>query len=221
MPDANPQKSLIQDAARQSNRAAWNAVGMAVAAFGLLLAAGSVLLALTILNEEDSAIDPDPVLQLIAHQGAGRALAFNDEGSQVATGGADNAIRIWDAESGDLILEFDDHSAAVVALGWAGDIITSQDASGQILTWDATNGNPLDTSEEIPPDPPQTRWIAEDWIADSTATGLIFYTGQAEAERTTLTTAQVLALAVRPNHNELAAVDAQGRLSFWKIPDIQ
>jgi len=56
-----------------------------------------------VLNANTSAAEIDAAsddVNYIGHQGAVIELAFNDDGTRIASAGADGTIRIWDAESG-------------------------------------------------------------------------------------------------------------------------
>jgi cell division cycle 20-like protein 1, cofactor of APC complex len=46
-------------------------------------------------------------------------LRWSPEGSQLASGGNDNKVFIWDIRHNDPILKFSDHTAAVKAISWS------------------------------------------------------------------------------------------------------
>src|SRR5690606_17397470 len=54
-----------------------------------------------------------------AHNNAVYTLAFSPDGSRLAIGGNDNALRIWDTSDGALVFEFPDLASRVGTLSWS------------------------------------------------------------------------------------------------------
>lgn len=69
-----------------------------------------------------------------------RALAWSSDATYLATAGADNLIRLWDAEKGEYIREFD-NQAMVVSLAWRpGSLQLAAWGGEYVRLWDATDG---------------------------------------------------------------------------------
>jgi WD40 repeat protein len=58
---------------------------------------------------------------LVGHRGQVHALAFAEDGLTLVTGGRDDAIHIWNPESGELVTSLDSASAGLSALAYARD----------------------------------------------------------------------------------------------------
>jgi len=84
----------------------------------------------------------DSAKLLAATPDAQLCVAFSPDGKKLAAGGADNAIRVWDVESGKLELTIEQHADWVLALAFSPDGMHlasgSRDKSARLF--DATNG---------------------------------------------------------------------------------
>lgn len=79
---------------------------------------------------------------LIGHTASVTTLAFNPDGSTLASGGLDEVIRFWDVITGELQLTFAAHANTVDFLKYSpdGDILVSQGGDNNVCLWDARTG---------------------------------------------------------------------------------
>ena len=88
--------------------------------------------------------EPQP-LQVIedAHDQPSSCIAMSSDGSLVASGGNDNAVRLWDFNSGYLIADGAKHCGGVTSVSFSADntSIVSADSNGCLMIWDVANYN--------------------------------------------------------------------------------
>ncbi len=79
---------------------------------------------------------------LIGHTASVTTLAFNPEGSTLASGGDDEVIRFWDVTTAELQLTFAAHANVVDFLKYSpdGEILLSQGEDNNVCLWDARTG---------------------------------------------------------------------------------
>ena len=80
------------------------------------------------------------------HRGALVCMAVSPDGKQLATGGVDGAIRIWNLADGQLLRVLVGHNSYVHSLSWSPDGKTLASGGGwdaTIRLWNATSGMPL------------------------------------------------------------------------------
>jgi WD40 repeat protein len=82
------------------------------------------------------------------HDDLTTAVAYNPDGKRLATAGLDKAVRVWDALTGKLLVNFTAHTRPVTGLAWSrdGKRIASCDAGGkapgqgEVKVWEADRG---------------------------------------------------------------------------------
>jgi len=81
---------------------------------------------------------PKPLREVEAHEGFVRGVAVSPDGRFVATGGNDAMVRIWSAESGELLKELPGHERHVynVKFDPAGEFLVSGDLMGVLKQWE-------------------------------------------------------------------------------------
>jgi WD40 repeat protein len=89
-----------------------------------------------------------------AHPGGVNALAISADGRRLVTGGADNAVCVWDAESGGKARAFTDSTQPIYAVALSPDGRTAAGGGreGVARVWDV-EGNKLTTTLNLPPLP--------------------------------------------------------------------
>ena len=79
----------------------------------------------------------DTVLKLMGHPDEVWAVAWNADGSLLASAGHDRTIHIWDGDTGELVRVLDGHRRSVTGLCWSSDgqTLFSSDEEGRINAW--------------------------------------------------------------------------------------
>jgi WD40 repeat protein/serine/threonine protein kinase len=97
------------------------------------------------LDDEKRTVDPG--LSLTGHSGTIHKLAFNSDGSLLASAGADFEIRLWDVRSGEVKRVLQGHGGIVTGLAFApdGERLASCSHDGTIKIWDVRTGAELVT----------------------------------------------------------------------------
>jgi dipeptidyl aminopeptidase/acylaminoacyl peptidase len=94
---------------------------------------------------------PHADLVLKGHTGAVHALAFRPDGQRLATAGADQTVKVWDASTGKELFTLKDHSMPVQGVAWEPDgrhllsVASTFDGGGpgEVRRWDAGTGEPV------------------------------------------------------------------------------
>ncbi|KAL5531874.1 hypothetical protein ACEPAF_5437 [Sanghuangporus sanghuang] len=83
---------------------------------------------------------------LEGHRGNVYSVVFSPDGKRIASGSADRTVRIWDADSGEVVSgPFEGHADSVnsVAFSPDGKRVASGSQDSTIRVWDADNGEPV------------------------------------------------------------------------------
>jgi WD40 repeat protein len=81
-----------------------------------------------------------------------RALAASPDGSLVASGGNDHAVRLWKLEDGSLVRELTGHSRHVYSVAFhpQGEFVLSGDLAGGLKQWEVASGKEVRTFDASP-----------------------------------------------------------------------
>jgi WD40 repeat protein len=69
--------------------------------------------------------------------GQAYALAWSPDGKRIASGGDDNIVHVWDASTGQALLQYRGHTDIIFKLAWSPDgaFIASTSADGTVQVW--------------------------------------------------------------------------------------
>ena len=86
--------------------------------------------------------------ELVGHEGAVRALAWNTDEKLLASVGADKTLRLWSIPQGDSVAVIQ-HDAVILTVRWTVDSakLTTFDNTGKIVQWDASRHVPTFTHD--------------------------------------------------------------------------
>jgi WD40 repeat protein len=148
-------------------------------------------------------------------------LAFNPDGSQVASVGHDGMLRVWDVESRELAWEQIAHESGAQAVTWGlndGSIATAG-RDGQLKWWDAA-GTLLDTMQvhsdviyDVDPKPGTLLVATASW--DGTATHWHIYPLPEVLHIMRAHTGRVHRVAWRPDGSRLATLGWDDTVRMW------
>jgi WD40 repeat protein len=95
--------------------------------------------------EPQSASQVVEIAQLTGHLGAVYAIAWSPDGSRIATASSDGTARIWDAQTGSLLLLLEQGTTSRWGIAWSPDgtrVVTVRCGS-MIRVWNAATGEML------------------------------------------------------------------------------
>ena len=78
-----------------------------------------------------------PRLTYKGHSGAVINVAWSPDGKRIASGGDDNIVHVWDAETGRTLLQYRGHTDNVFKVAWSPDgmLIASAGADDTVQVW--------------------------------------------------------------------------------------
>lgn len=100
-------------------------------------------------------------LETRRHRGNFSCMALSPDGKQLATGGIDGTVRVWDVETGKLVRALIGHQYYVYGLSWSPDGHTLASAGSYDATirlWDTRSGQPLRVIKGLPSYVVQVAW---------------------------------------------------------------
>jgi len=150
------------------------------------------------------------------------SLAYNADGSRLASAGGDNSVRLWDAATGDEIGHFVGHSSQVNAVAFhpEGKELASCGRDAVICFWDVESGEEAAKIAVDTPDSLYTLAYSKDGatlLAGGTAK--IWRSYQREDLSGVLTVRghndTIYALRYNPAGSRVATIDYSGKLFIW------
>jgi len=87
------------------------------------------------------------LLTFVGHERWIACIAFSPDGTQLASGGKDRTVRIWDVRTGQIVRVLKGHARHVLAVSYSpnGDQLASASFGGMIRLWDTATGMPTAT----------------------------------------------------------------------------
>lgn len=86
---------------------------------------------------------------LEGHSNYVNSVSWSPDGKYLASGSADNTVKIWDANNGECIRTLKGHLSSVMSVSWSPDgrYLASGSVDKSIVIWDANSGEKLKTFE--------------------------------------------------------------------------
>ncbi|GAQ84943.1 Anaphase promoting complex Cdc20 subunits [Klebsormidium nitens] len=163
-----------------------------------------------------------------AHEQEICGLKWSPSGAQLASGGNDNLLHVWDAaQSAAPLHRIDQHQAAVKALAWCpfqANLLASGGGTADrcIKFWNTNTGacvNSIDTHSQVCAlqwSPTERELLSSHGFSQNQLC-LWKYPSMAKVAELTGHTARVLHLALSPDGTTVASAAADETLRFWKV----
>jgi serine/threonine protein kinase len=160
-----------------------------------------------------------------SHAGKVYALAFSTNGQLLASGSADQKVRIWNTENWSLVYTFDGHHQSVTSLGFLpnSEILVSTGADRSIRFWDTTKKQLIKVMNDVHQGTIHQLAVSHRYIASASADHLIKLQDLQTSQSQILTGHRdtVLAVAISPNHQWLASGSIDRTIRIWHLPSGQ
>ena len=117
-------------------------VALGIAPSGAFIATGSVDWTIEVWKVPDTAPLKetdlgDPLWTLKGHAGTVTAVAFSPSGKVLASGSADQRVRLWDLTTGQHLRTLSNHTSKISALAFATDnVLASGSSDGTVFVWE-------------------------------------------------------------------------------------
>lgn len=104
---------------------------------------------------------PDLSRSLVSHVGWIGGLAVTSSGQYLATGGFDEAVKLWDLPARQIVSESREHEGAIYGVDFSpdGSLLVSGSADGTLRLWRVADARPTIPATELPP-------LTAEWISE-------------------------------------------------------
>ena len=122
---------------------------LALVFMAMIAVTPTILRVLAHIERPEAAMKADESLTLRGHKGAVTSVAFSLDGKRIASGSADETVKIWDAKTGRELLTFRGHNGLVWSVAFSPDgkrIVSSAGLphrADDVRVWDAASGRQL------------------------------------------------------------------------------
>ncbi|MGF1538102.1 MAG: BTAD domain-containing putative transcriptional regulator, partial [Elainellaceae cyanobacterium] len=167
-----------------------------------------------------------PYLRFQAHGDWVWMLAFSPDGEILASGSDDSrdTLKLWNAETGDLLRTLNAPDSRVRALGWSPDqtLLASSGVDGAVRIWGANSGNCLSVLKAHDNKASALAWQPlgdADLLATGSADGTIriWNAASGKCQQTISVGDSVFCVAWSPDGQRLASGGSAGPISIWSL----
>jgi len=118
-----------------------------IAAYTAVVFALGIAVVCGILTARAPAEKSPEILIQLGHAGAVQSVAWSPDGKTLASGSADNTVKLWDGGSGQLLYTLSGHSSVVLSVAWNSDgkTLASGSSDNTVKLWEAGSGQLLRT----------------------------------------------------------------------------